>query len=152
MKRRIVSTLLCAVMAVTMVAGCGGGASSGDSTDSAAGTTETAQTAQNTKTDTSDGQNASASYSDDGKVLNIYCWNEEFKSRIKDHYPGYEETDATTGKIGDVTVNWKIKENKDNAYQNNLDEMNKAIELCSKNGEKMNVMPITDKYLDSLLK
>lgn len=38
------------------------------------------------------------------------------------------------------------------ALQNNLDEMNKAIELCSKNGEKMNVMPITNKYLESLLK
>ncbi len=33
---------------------------------------------------------------DDGKVLNIYCWNEEFKSRLEDHYPGYEEVDATT--------------------------------------------------------
>ena len=28
---------------------------------------------------------------DEGKVLNIYCWNEEFKSRLTDHYPGYEE-------------------------------------------------------------
>ena len=25
---------------------------------------------------------------DEGKVLNIYCWNEEFKSRLTDHYPG----------------------------------------------------------------
>lgn len=24
---------------------------------------------------------------DEGKVLNIYCWNEEFKSRLTDHYP-----------------------------------------------------------------
>ena len=56
-----------------------------------------------------------------GSVLNIYCWNEEFKSRITDHYPGYEEVDATTGKIGDVTVKWNITPNDDNAYQNNLD-------------------------------
>ena len=27
--------------------------------------------------------------SDEGKVLNIYCWNEEFKTRLTDHYPGY---------------------------------------------------------------
>ena len=27
---------------------------------------------------------------DEGKVLNIYCWNEEFKSRLTDHYPGYD--------------------------------------------------------------
>ena len=54
------------------------------------------------------------------KVLNIYCWNEEFKSRLTDHYPGYEEVDATSGKIGDVTVKWNITPNDDNAYQNNL--------------------------------
>ena len=36
--------------------------------------------------------------SDEGKVLNIYCWNEEFKARLTDHYPGYEEVDGTTAK------------------------------------------------------
>ena len=60
--------------------------------------------------------------SDEGKVLNIYCWNEEFKSRLTDHYPGYEEVDGTHGKIGDVNVVWKITPSDDNAYQNNLDE------------------------------
>lgn len=64
----------------------------------------------------------SAEAADEGKVLNIYCWNEEFKSRITDHYPGYEEVDATHGKIGDVDVVWNITPNDDNAYQNNLDE------------------------------
>lgn len=59
---------------------------------------------------------------DEGKVFNIYCWNEEFKSRITDHYPGYEEIDGTTGTIGDVTVKWNITPSDDNAYQNNLDE------------------------------
>lgn len=60
--------------------------------------------------------------SDEGKVLNIYCWNEEFKSRLTDHYPGYEEVDGTHGKIGDVDVVWNIPPSDDNAYQNNLDE------------------------------
>jgi hypothetical protein len=59
---------------------------------------------------------------EEGKVLNIYCWNEEFKSRVTDHYPGYVEVDGTTGTIGDVTVNWNITPSDDNAYQNNLDE------------------------------
>ncbi len=63
----------------------------------------------------------SDSASEEGSVLNIYCWNEEFKSRITAHYPGYEEVDGTTGKIGDVTVKWNITPNDDNAYQNNLD-------------------------------
>ena len=57
----------------------------------------------------------------DGKVLNIYCWNDEFQRRVQDHYPDYEIVDATTGKIGDVTVKWNITANADNAYQNNLD-------------------------------
>ncbi len=56
-----------------------------------------------------------------GKVLNIYCWNEEFKTRVTDHYPGYTAVDGTTGTIGDVTVKWNITPNADNAYQNNLD-------------------------------
>lgn len=64
---------------------------------------------------------AAAVAADEGKVLNIEVWNEEFKSRITDHYPGYEKTDDTHGKIGDVTVNWIITPNDDNAYQNNLD-------------------------------
>lgn len=58
---------------------------------------------------------------EEGSVLNIYCWNEEFKSRLEEHYPGYEVIDATTGKIGDVTVKYTIVPSDDNAYQNNLD-------------------------------
>lgn len=57
----------------------------------------------------------------DGKVLNVYCWNDEFVTRVTDHYPGYTKVDATTGKIGDVTVKWIITPNENNAYQNALD-------------------------------
>ena len=66
---------------------------------------------------------AAAPAGDEGSVLNIYCWNEEFKSRLEDHYPGYEKVDATTGKIGDVTVKFTITPSDDNAYQNKLDEV-----------------------------
>lgn len=68
------------------------------------------------------GTTGSTNLSSDGKVLNIYCWNEEFKSRLTDHYPGYEEVDGTTGKIGDVTVIWNITPSDDGAYQDNLDD------------------------------
>lgn len=50
--------------------------------------------------------------SSDGKVLNIYCWNEEFKTRFEKFY---------TVPDG-VTVNWVITSNQDNVYQNALDE------------------------------
>mgnify|MGYP000837398926 CR=1 FL=1 len=103
MKKKIVSALLCATMVATMFAGCG---SSGDtSKDSSQASSDP------TVSDSSD----------DGKVLNIYCWNEEFKSRITAHYPDYKEVDATHGKIGDVDVVWNITPSDDNAYQNNLD-------------------------------
>lgn len=58
---------------------------------------------------------------EEGKVLNIYCWNDEFTTRVQDCYPGYEVVDATHGKIGDVDVVWNSTPNQDNAYQNALD-------------------------------
>lgn len=110
MKRKVVSVLLIAAMSVGMLAGCGqekvavdnGGSSKAESTESNAA-------------------DASDAAAEEGKVLNIYCWNEEFKSRITDHYPSYEMVDATHGTIGDVKVVWNITPNDDNAYQNNLD-------------------------------
>lgn len=68
------------------------------------------------------GEKSEGGASDGGAVLNVYCWNDEFQRRVKDHYPGYEVVDATTGKIGDVTVKWNITPNDNNAYQNHLDE------------------------------
>lgn len=62
------------------------------------------------------------SSSDGGKVLNIYCWNNEFRDRVVALYPGYTKTDETHGTIGDVSVVWHETPNEGNAYQNNLDE------------------------------
>ena len=124
MKKKIVSTLLCAAMVATMMAGCGGNNTSTNtgSNSSADASTSTDNSAPATEAEAKDdAKEETASTGDEGKVLNIYCWNEEFKSRITDHYPGYTETDATTGTIGDVTVKWNITPNDDNAYQNNLD-------------------------------
>ena len=57
-----------------------------------------------------------------GKVLNIYCWNNEFQLRVTDHYYDYERIDEVTGKIGDVTVNWiMIPLVEKNAYRDALD-------------------------------
>lgn len=95
MKKKGLCLALTAAMAASMLAGCG------SKDDGAA----------------ANGENASS----DGKVLNIYVWNEEFMTRVTDHYPGYEVVDGTTGKIGDVTVKWNVTPNAENAYQNNLD-------------------------------
>ena len=59
------------------------------------------------------------------KVLNIWCWNDEFQSRFNDYYPEVEtvakDKSTTTLKDG-TTVKWTIHPNKDNVYQNKLDE------------------------------
>lgn len=102
MKKKLVSVLLCTAMAASLIAGCG----STGGNDSSSGT---------------EAKSEETSTDEQGKVFNIYCWNEEFKTRITDHYADYEEVDATTGKIGDITVKWNITPSDDNAYQNNLD-------------------------------
>lgn len=119
MKKKTLSTLLAVSMIAGMVAGCGS-----QSADSTATSTDTANTEDAAETNTSATTEAAVAEtpSDEGKVLNVYCWNDEFQRRVKAHYPGYEEVDATHGKIGDVEVVWNITPNADNAYQNNLDQ------------------------------
>jgi len=51
-----------------------------------------------------------------GKVLNIWCWNDEFQVRFQDHF-------QKAGLVPkDVKVNFVVTPNQDNAYQNKLDE------------------------------
>lgn len=54
--------------------------------------------------------------SNDGKVLTIYCWNEEFQARFKDYFEAKGLVPAG------VTVKWVVTPNQNNAYQNKLDE------------------------------
>ena len=105
MKKKLLSVLLSTAMVAALLVGCG---------EEAPATSEGESSAADPV--------ASDEVVEEGKVLNIYCWNEEFKSRVTDHYPGYVEVDGTTGTIGDVTVMWNITPSADNAYQNNLDE------------------------------
>lgn len=135
MKRKVVSVLLIAAMSVGMLAGCGDKKAAADNGESSkAGTTES---------NAADASDAAAE--EDGKVLNIYCWNEEFKSRITDHYPGYEKVDATHGTIGDVKVVWNITPNDDNAYQNNLDTTLLAQESMAAN-DKIDIFLVEADY------
>ena len=47
----------------------------------------------------------------EGKILNIYCWDESLESLFIMYYPGYEDIGDRVGMIGDVTVNWVLPEN-----------------------------------------
>ncbi len=124
MKKKVISALLATAVVATMFAGCG----SSDTAEEPATEETTEETAEEPAEDSAEdsadsAEEATEVAADEGTVLNIQCWNEEFKSRLIAHYPGYEEVDGTTGKIGDVTVKWTITPSDDNAYQNNLDEM-----------------------------
>jgi len=122
MKKKLLSALLSVAMVSALLVGCGDSAPAAEApaAEAPAAETEAAPAAEAEAAPAAD--STEWTVSDDGKVFNIYCWNEEFKSRLTDHYPGYEEVDATHGKIGDVDVVWTIVPSDDNAYQNNLDE------------------------------
>jgi multiple sugar transport system substrate-binding protein len=68
---------------------------------------------------------SAASTSQEGKVLNIWCWNDEFQSRFNAYYPEVQEVanDKSTTTLKDGTiVKWTINPNENNNYQNKLDE------------------------------
>ena len=116
MKKKLLSVLLVAAMVTTMFVGCGN--KDKDDTDNATTPTKAAGTTDPTeKPDDTDTPVAS----DEGKVLNIHCWNTEFHDRVAAYFPGYVENADGTGTIGDVTVNWVVTPSQDNAYQNALD-------------------------------
>ena len=105
MKKRVVAVLMAAVTVAGLLAGCG---SSGS--DEGSGTTESTE---------------------EGKVINIYSWNDEFRTRLEAVYPEVESTsdDGTVTTLKDGTeIHWIINPNQDGVYQQKLDEalMNQA--------------------------
>ena len=125
MKKKVLGLLLSTTMVAGMLSACGSTAT----TEAPAAETPAAEAPAADKAEAPAAETPAAEpaaetpAADEGKVLNISAWNEEFKSRLTDHYPGYEVIDGTTGKIGDVTVNWLITPNENNAYQDRLDEI-----------------------------
>ena len=105
--KKALATFLALAMAAAMFAGCGSTASS---TPAASGSTASSTAAP-----------AAA----EGKVLNIWCWNDEFQGRFNDYYPEVKEVaeDKSTTTLNDGTiVKWTINPNENNNYQNKLDE------------------------------
>ena len=107
--KKVMSLLTATAMAATLLAGCGGGAASSFAAPAADSTSA----------------EASSTAAEEGKVLNIWCWNDEFQSRFNDYYPGVKEVAAdksTTTLDNGITVKWTINPTTDNNYQNKLDE------------------------------
>ncbi len=113
MKKKLVSIILTTALLATMLTGCGGKntTASKESADTAA-TTEATQ------------EPASTESAQEGKVVNIYCWNDEFQSR-------YEAYAKDLAEQHGVTVNFVIVANENNAYQNNLDAALQAQESAA---------------------
>ncbi len=105
MRKKLLAMVLSLTMVVGMMTGCG----SSDTTSDTASDSE----------DTASSESVELLEDGDGKVLNIWVWNDEFKSRFEAYYPDY---DADTGKIGDVTVNFVTNTNDGGVYQSKLDE------------------------------
>ena len=133
MKKKLVSMLLVGTMVAGMFAGCGG-SDNGSASD--AGTNADASEASDagdadsgTADEGSDAAEAPAG--DEGKVINIYSWNNEFKERVEAVYPEVQETssDGTVTTLKDGTeIHWIVNPNQDGVYQQKLDEalMNQA--------------------------
>ncbi len=99
-KKRVVSILLIAAMTASLIAGCG-------------------------KSSGSDSGNSDAAGGEEGKVINIYSWNDEFRERVEAVYPEVKETskDGTVTTLNDGTeIHWIINPNQDGVYQQKLDE------------------------------
>ena len=108
MKKRVVSIMLIAAMAASLAAGCGKSSDSGNGGASSGGSSS-----------------AGASSGEEGKVINIYSWNDEFRERVEAVYPEVKETskDGTVTVLNDGTeIHWIINPTQDGVYQQKLDE------------------------------
>lgn len=66
----------------------------------------------------------------EGAVLNICCENDELKARMAEHFPGYEDLDTFSGRIGDVSVRWDIGTGEASTYED------KVLRLIVSNADK----------------
>ena len=77
MKKRTLSLILATALVAGSLMGCGGGSSSASA--------PAAEPAAEAEAEPEAEAEAEAPTEEASSVLNIYCWNEEFKTRVKDH-------------------------------------------------------------------
>ena len=125
MKKRTLSLILATAMVAGSLVGCGGSTSASSSSAPAEAPAAEAE-AEAPAAETPAAEAEAAPAADGAAVVNIYCWNNEFPNRMMDHYPGFQANDPADstkgGKIGDTVINFVVTDNKDNMYQNKLDE------------------------------
>jgi len=102
MKKKLLSMALASAMLVGVLSGCG----TGDDAKP-------------------DGGSKEKDAVEEGKVINIYSWNDEFFKRVNAVYPEVDEVskDGTVTKLKDGTeIHWIINPNQDGVYQDKLDQ------------------------------
>ena len=71
------------------------------------------------------GNKGEAGSSEEGKIINIYTWNDEFRTRVESVYDQVKETskDGTITYLKDgCEIHWVVNANQDGVYQSKLDE------------------------------
>lgn len=71
------------------------------------------------------GSSSKTAAAKEGKVINVYSWNDEFRQRVEAVYPEVKSTskDGTVTKLKDGTeIHWIVNPNQDGVYQQKLDE------------------------------
>ena len=140
MKRKVVSLILACSMVAGLTA-CGksatdnGGNAGAEATTEAAEETESSDATEAEETtesaDTAEATELAPIESDyvesgeEGKVINIYCWNDEFRQRVEAVYDKVDHTsdDGTITYLTDGTeIHWTVNPNQDGVYQSKLDE------------------------------
>lgn len=105
MKKKLLSLALTSAMLAGVLSGCGSG-NDGDKKGSSGATSGGSESAE------------------EGKIINIYSWNDEFFNRVNAVYDQVDEvsSDGTVTKLKDGTeIHWIINPNQDGVYQDKLD-------------------------------
>lgn len=108
---------ICLLLTAVVAAGATGCRAASTETDAQDGTAQTSGTSQRAS------KAREETPEKEGTVLQIQCWDDEFRLLLENYYPGYEKVDESTGKIGDVTVKFTITPLDDNEYQSHLDSV-----------------------------
>ncbi len=132
MKKRILAAVLASASILGVVAGC-------DTTGTTSGTSSTDSKNESSKVEDSKDESKEESkveVTEQGKVFNIYCWNDEFKNFFLKYYAGTmpikggdtadDESDdvyydKAPGIPEGIEVKWTQVANEGGAYQNALD-------------------------------
>lgn len=119
MKRKLVCMVLAAAITAGSLAGCG------SQDNGSSGNGDGKQSEDNQDANNAGGSEDGDGFEGEGKVINIYSWNDEFRERVEAIYPKVKDksSDGTVTTLEDGTeIHWIVNPNQDGVYQQKLDE------------------------------